>query len=147
MHSDPIADMLTRLRNASRARHERVRIPFSKQKLNFAAVLKEEGFVVDFREVSGERAVQELGRTKKRKAGGVIHDLEVKLKYDKEGEPVILKLQRISKPGLRRYFKCDEIPKVLGGLGCVVLTTSKGIMTDRKARKERVGGEALCAIY
>ena len=147
MHSDPIADMLTRLRNASRARHERVRIPFSKQKLNFAQVLKEEGFIEDHREVSGERAVAELGRTKKRKTTGVIHDLEVKLKYDAKGEPVILKVYRISKPGLRRYFKCDDIPKVLGGLGCVVMTTSKGIMTDRQARKARVGGEALCAIY
>lgn len=144
MHSDPIADMLTRLRNASRARHERVLIPFSRLKLDVAELLKREGFTEGHRELTGEAAQDPRpGRTRSK---GVVHMLEIKLKYDSEGLPVILKIDRMSTPGLRRYFKCDSIPKVLGGLGIVILTTSKGLMTDSEARKARVGGEAMCAV-
>jgi len=134
MHSDPIADLLTRLRNGARARHERVSIPFSKLKLSVAELLKKEGYVEDFREIGGS------GKPKD-------HRLEVKLKYDAHKEPVLSDVQRVSKPGLRRYFACDSIPKIRGGLGIIILTTSRGLMTDREARKARLGGEAMCAVW
>lgn len=147
MHSDPIADMLTRVRNGSRARQARVKVPFSRLKLNIAELLQKEGFIEGFREMTAEQEVQGSGAPLRKLRGPKGHHLEVKLKYDKEGEPVILKIDRISTPGLRRYFNCESIPKVLGGLGVVILTTSKGLMTDREAREARVGGEALCAVY
>jgi small subunit ribosomal protein S8 len=134
MHSDPIADLLTRLRNGARARHERVSIPFSKLKLSVAELLKKEGYVEDFREIGG------AGKPKD-------HRLEVKLKYDAHKEPILSDVQRVSKPGLRRYFACDSIPKIRGGLGIIILTTSRGLMTDREARKARLGGEAMCAVW
>ena len=145
MHSDPLADLLTRVRNASRSRRARVLVPFSRLKLNVCELLKREGFIGDFREMT---YIPEVHPGAPRvKVGPKNHMLELKLKYDKEGEPVILSIQRVSKPGLRRYFACDSIPKALGGLGVVILTTSKGLMTDREARKARVGGEALCAVW
>lgn len=147
MHSDPIADMLTRVRNASRARRPRVKVPFSRLKLNIAELLEREGFIEGFREMTSENDAEAGGAPLRKQRGPKSHHLEVKLKYDKEGEPVILKIQRISTPGLRRYYDCESIPKVLGGLGVVILTTSKGLMTDRQARDARVGGEALCAVY
>ena len=131
MNTDPIADMLTRIRNACMVSHPTVGIPSSKLKVELARVLKEEGFIVDY-------AVVEEGKFKV---------LNITLKYDRMNKPVITKLERISKPGLRHYSKAKNIEKVLGGLGVAVVSTPKGLMTDRKARKENVGGEILCYVY
>ncbi len=133
MHSDPVADMLTRIRNGCGARKARVDIPWSKLKVKIADILKAEGFVDDYREIKGKSTGQ-----------GV---LEVKLRYDNENLPVIQDIQRVSRPGLRKYVPATEIPKIRNGQGVLILTTSKGLMTDRQARSERVGGEALCAVW
>lgn len=133
MHSDPIADMLTRIRNACRARKVRVDIPFSKLKLQVTEILKREGFIGDYREIAGPSVGQ-----------GTI---EIKLRYDDGNRPVIQDLKRLSRPGLRRYMGAGEIPKVRAGQGILILTTSKGVMTDRQARRDGVGGEALCAVW
>ncbi|WP_417691252.1 30S ribosomal protein S8 [Pseudidiomarina sp.] len=122
---DPIADMFTRIRNAQGANKVAVRMPASKQKLAIAQVLKEEGYIADF-SVSGE----------------VKAELEVTLKYF-EGKPVIESIERVSRPGLRIYKKRNELPKVMGGLGVAVVSTSKGLMTDRAARKAGLGGEVI----
>ncbi len=129
--SDPIADMLTRIRNASMVAHETVDIPASKLKVELAKLMKEEGFISDY-------AVKEDGKFKV---------ITITLKYDANRKPVITKLERISKPGLRHYSKAKNLQKVLGGLGVAVVSTPKGLLTDRKARKENVGGEVLCYIY
>ena len=129
--TDPIADMLTRIRNASTVAHETVDIPASKLKVELARVLKEEGFIADY-------AVKEEGKFKV---------ITVTLKYDMNRKPVITKLERISKPGLRHYSKAKKLQKVLGGLGVAIISTPKGLLTDRKARKENVGGEVLCYVY
>jgi small subunit ribosomal protein S8 len=131
MMTDPIADFLTRLRNAALARHDRVSVPGSKLKVRIAEILKNEGFITAY-------AVAENGPR---------NDLEVTLKYDDEGNPVISGLRRISKPGLRIYVSKDRIPRVLNGLGISILTTSRGVMTDRDARKENVGGEVICSVW
>ncbi|MDP7037751.1 MAG: 30S ribosomal protein S8 [Myxococcota bacterium] len=131
MHSDPIADFLTRLRNASMAGHETVLVPQSKMKMRLSEILKQEGFIGDFHEVRGKP-----------------HDhLEVSLRYDKQNKALISGLERVSKPGLRCYLKATEIPKVRNGLGVMIMTTSQGLMSDRKARAEGIGGEALCAVW
>lgn len=122
---DPIADMFTRIRNAQGANKVAVRMPASKQKVAIAQVLKEEGYIADFG-VSGE----------------VKAELEVTLKYF-EGKPVIESIERVSRPGLRIYKKRNELPKVMGGLGVAVVSTSKGLMTDRAARKAGLGGEVI----
>tara|TARA_B100000579_G_C22586046_1_gene735805 strand:+ start:108 stop:503 length:396 start_codon:yes stop_codon:yes gene_type:complete len=127
--SDPIADMLTRIRNGQSARKTKVMIPISKEKLAIANVLKDEGYILNV-EVSGE---------------GSAKMLEVELKYF-QGTPVIADLHRISRPGLRVYRNKDELPKVLGGLGVAVISTSSGVMTDREARSKGIGGEVLCVI-
>ena len=129
--SYPIADMLTRIRNASMVAHETVDIPASKLKVELAKLMKEEGFISDY-------AVKEDGKFKV---------ITITLKYDANRKPVITKLERISKPGLRHYSKAKNLQKVLGGLGVAVVSTPKGLLTDRKARKENVGGEVLCYIY
>ena len=129
--TDPIADMLTRIRNASTVSHETVDIPASKLKVELARVLKEEGFIADY-------AVKEEGKFKV---------ITITLKYDMNRKPVITKLERISKPGLRHYSKAKKLQKVLGGLGVAMISTPKGLLTDRKARKENVGGEILCYVY
>ena len=129
--TDPIADMLTRIRNASTVSHETVDIPASKLKVELARVLKEEGFITDY-------AVKEEGKFKV---------ITITLKYDMNRKPVITKLERISKPGLRHYSKAKKLQKVLGGLGVAIISTPKGLLTDRKARKENVGGEILCYVY
>ena len=125
--TDPIADMLTRIRNANQMRYEEVLIPTSKMKVEIAKILLEEGYI--------KKYVEE-GRT-----------LTVTLKYAENKERVITGLKRISKPGLRVYAKSDEIPRVLNGLGIAILSTSKGIMTDKEARKENIGGEVLAYIW
>ncbi len=129
--TDPIADMLTRIRNANMVSHETVEVPASKLKIELAKLLKSEGFIADYE-------VKESGKFKV---------IVITLKYDANKKPVISKLERISKPGLRTYHKAKNLPKVLGGLGVAIISTSKGLLTDRKARKENVGGEVLCYIY
>lgn len=129
--TDPIADMLTRIRNANLVGHEKVEIPGSNIKRAVAEILKSEGFIRDAEFISDEKQ-------------GVIR---LFLKYGKGQERVITGLKRISKPGLRVYAGHDNIPRVLGGLGTAIISTSKGIMTDKDARKERVGGEVLCYIW
>jgi small subunit ribosomal protein S8 len=133
MNTDPIADMLTRIRNACSSRKRRVDIPWSQVKMGVVKILKEEGFLEDYREIAGKSQGQGL--------------IEVKLRYDAHNEPVIEGIQRLSRPGMRQYFGVDAIPKIRGGQGVVILTTSKGLMTDRQARNEGVGGEALCSVW
>ena len=129
--TDPIADMLTRIRNAGQGGHRRVDMPVSKTKIEIARILKENHFVQGYK-------VLDDGRH------GV---LRVYLKYTPEDAPVIRALERVSKPGLRKYVDADSIPKVRSGLGIAILSTSRGVMTDREARSERVGGEVLARIY
>jgi small subunit ribosomal protein S8 len=131
MYSDTIADMLTRIRNGCRARLERVEIPNSKLKVRMAEILKQEGYIQDF------RVIKDLHQ-------GL---LEVKLKYGDDHQPVIAGIRKVSKPGNRAYLRCTDIPKVRNGLGTLILTTSRGLMTDRDARAAKVGGEALCAVW
>ena len=129
--TDPIADMLTRLRNANSVYHEKVEIPGSKIKVAIANILKEEGFIKDFDFVQDSK--QGL--------------LRVNLKYGPNREKVITGIKRISKPGLRVYAKNDQLPRVLGGLGIAIVSTSKGIMSDKQARREGVGGEVLAYVW
>ncbi len=129
MMTDPISDMLTRIRNAQTANKVTVHMPASGIKTAIAKVLKEEGYIEDY------SADQESAKPL----------LEVKLKYH-QGRPVISKLRRVSRPGLRIYKSADELPSILGGLGVAIISTSKGIMTDRSARQAGVGGEVLCAV-
>ena len=129
--TDPIADMLTRIRNANMVSHETVEIPSSKLKVELAKLLKSEGFITNYE-------VKEVGKFKV---------LVITLKYDEKHKPVISKLERISKPGLRNYSKAKDLPKVLGGLGVAIISTSKGLLTDRKARKANLGGEVLCYVW
>ncbi len=129
--TDPVADMLTRIRNAMKAAHELVTIPSSKLKINLANVLKSEGYIKNLRIISDGRH----------------RYIRVFLKFDKNGVPVIEGLKRISKPSCRVYAGYNEIPEVLNGYGVNIVSTSKGIMTDREAREQKVGGEILCAVW
>lgn len=129
--TDPIADMLTRIRNANTVRHEQLELPGSRVKKEIAEILKREGFVKD---------VEYVEDTKQ----GVIR---IFLKYGVNNERVITGLKRISKPGLRVYAKADEVPRVLGGLGLALVSTSKGIITDKEARQQKVGGEVLAYVW
>ena len=131
MVTDPIADMLTRIRNANAMRYKEVEIPSSKVNVEIAKILKNEGFINDY----------------KIKKNNVQDIIVLSLKYGDNKERVITGLKRISKPGLRVYAKADEIPKVLNGLGIAVISTSKGIMTGREARKQSLGGEVLAYIW
>lgn len=129
--TDPIADMLTRMRNALSARHQKVDVPASKMKLEIARILKEEGYINNYK-VAGENPKRMI---------------RLYLRYGPKGEPVINVLQRVSRPGCRRYISSTEIPNVLGGLGINIVSTSHGIMTGKQARKTKVGGELVCQIY
>lgn len=129
--TDPIADMLTRIRNANSVFHDSVDVPASKMKFELAKLFKEEGYIKDLRWIDDGRQ-------------GIIR---IYLKYTPEKERVIAGVKRISKPGRRVYAKRDEIPKVLGGLGVAVLSTSQGLMTDKQARKAGIGGEVICYIW
>jgi len=129
--SDPIADMLTRIRNASQARHTDVKIPASRTKRAIAQILKDEGFIEDFQE----------------NREGVRLEISIRLKYVGGKSPVVSGLRRISKPGLRVYAAKTEIPRVLGGLGIVIVSTSQGIMTGSQARKAQLGGEVLAYVW
>lgn len=129
--TDPIADMLTRIRNANVVKHETVDVPASNMKKELARILLEEGFVRGYDVIEDEKQ-------------GIIR---IQLKYGQTGERVISGLKRISKPGMRVYSSKDEIPKVLNGLGVAIMSTSKGILTDKEARKENVGGEVICYVW
>lgn len=131
--TDPIADMLTRIRNANTAMHDEVRMPSSKLKESLAQVLLREGYITDFRVADESDSPR---RT-----------LTIDMKYSPERQRVISGLERVSKPGLRVYTKADTVPRVLGGLGVAVLSTSQGLLTDREARTRRVGGEVLCYVW
>ena len=129
--NDPIADMLTRIRNAQVARHDSVTLPASNMKKAIAKILLDEGYV---------KSVETLN-------DGIQGSIKITLKYQDKKQPVIVGLRRISKPGLRVYATCEELPKVLGGLGIAIVSTSRGVMTDRAARKENIGGEVLCYVW
>lgn len=129
--TDPIADMLSRIRNGINARHMRVPMPLSKLKLSIAEVLKTEGFIQSF----------EVDKAK------MPPTLTVELRYDDNRECVITGLKRVSRPGLRQYVNADSIPVVRHGLGVAILSTSRGVLTDRQARRERVGGEVMCQVW
>jgi len=129
--TDPIADMLTRIRNANQMRYKEVEVPASKMKLEIARILKEEGFVVDF-------------KVKKNNVQSII---VLSLKYGEKKERVITGLKRISKPGLRVYAQAEEVPTVLNGLGIAIVSTSKGVMTGKDAKKQSLGGEVLAYVW
>jgi small subunit ribosomal protein S8 len=131
MRSDPIADLLTRIRNGSRAEHEKVDIPSSKLKVRVAEILKDEGFIKNFRVLDDTKQGM----------------LRVYLKYGPGNEKVISGLVRVSTPGRRIYVTHDKIPSILGGMGVTLVSTSRGVLTDRDARKERVGGEVLAYVW
>ncbi len=136
--TDPIADMLTRLRNAVTAKHTRVDMPASKLKAEIARILQDEGYIQGFRIV--EEPAERPGRQPRQV-------IRVFLKYGPHGEKVISGIERISRPGRRVYIGVEEVPTVLGGLGTNILTTSRGVMTGRAARKAGVGGEVLCNVW
>ena len=129
--TDPIADMLTRIRNANAMRYKEVEVPASRIKLEIARILKEEGYISDV-------------KIKKDKVQDV---MVLNLKYGEKKERVITGLKRISKPGLRVYAKVEELPRVLNGLGTAIISTSRGLMTDKQARKEGLGGEVICYVW
>lgn len=131
MMTDPIADMLTRIRNALAARHSKVDVPASRLKTELARILKEEGYIQNFK-------IAEEGARK---------TIKVYLKYQPDGRPVISRLERVSRPGARVYVGRSEVPRVLGGMGVNILTTPRGVMTGRDARKAGVGGEILCQVW
>lgn len=129
--TDPIADMLTRVRNALSARHQKVDVPASKLKSEIARILKEEGYIANF------KLAEE----------GTLKLIRIYLKYTTASEPAIARIERVSRPGCRVYVGSKEIPPVLGGLGISILTTPRGVMTGKSARKEGVGGELLCQVW
>jgi small subunit ribosomal protein S8 len=129
--SDPIADMLTRIRNAIMARHDSVLIPASKMKLSITKIFKAEGFIDDYEVVKGKPHRM----------------IKLQLKYDDKNQPVISGLERVSKPGLRVYAGGKEIPRIYGGLGVVIISTPKGVMTGHQAWREGIGGELLCYVW
>jgi len=133
MMTDPIADMLTRVRNANVAMHDQVRMPSSKQKEALAAILQKEGYIEGFEVADAD---DRPGKT-----------LTIRMKYAQDRTRTISGIKRVSKPGLRVYAKADSLPRVLGGLGVAVVSTSQGLMTDREARKSRMGGEVLCFVW
>ncbi|HOO17526.1 MAG: 30S ribosomal protein S8 [Phycisphaerae bacterium] len=129
--SDPIADMLTRIRNADRIGKRRVRVKRSKVCLGIAQVLKDEGYILDFQQIEDTNQ----------------GEIEIDLKYADDGTHVIQDLQRVSRPGRRIYAHVDEMPRVLDGLGITIVSTSRGVLSDRQCRKQRVGGELLCKVW
>lgn len=129
--SDPLADMLTRIRNGVKANFEAVEMPLSKLKVNVANVLKQEGYILDYHVLEQ----------------GIQGTLKVDLKYGPDNEKVITGIRRVSKPGLRQYNKSVRIPKVMSGLGVAILSTSQGVLSDREARKRNIGGELLCEVW
>jgi small subunit ribosomal protein S8 len=133
MQTDPIADMLTRIRNANRALHERAEMPTSRLKSEIARILKEEGYIQDYRVERGD--------------GTPYDTLVIELKYGRGRERVITDLKRVSKPGRRVYARKDRLPRVLGGMGTAILSTSNGLITSRAAEEQGVGGEVVCFVW
>jgi len=129
--SDPVADMLTRIRNAVMAKHDDAAMPVSRMRLYIAKILKQQGFIKDY-EVTGNRPKRQL---------------KIHLKYYEGGQPAIAGLERVSKPGLRVYSVSREIPRVFGGLGIAIVSTSKGVMTGQQAYRQGIGGEVLCFVW
>jgi small subunit ribosomal protein S8 len=137
MLTDPISDMLTRIRNANRALHETVEMPTSRMKEDIARLLKEEGYIKDYRVVSGQT-----------KTPPVAYDLLfIELKFGRNRERVLTDLKRISKPGRRVYARKDRLPRVLGGMGTAIISTSRGLVTSRTAEREGIGGEVICFVW
>jgi small subunit ribosomal protein S8 len=130
-NSDPVADMLTRIRNAVMARHDFVLVPASRVKLSIARTLKEEGFISDY----------EVLRSKPHRV------IKIYLKYDENNQSVLSGLERVSKPGLRIYVQCKEIPRIFGGLGVAIISTPQGVMTGQQAWRQGIGGELLCYLW
>jgi small subunit ribosomal protein S8 len=131
--TDPIADLLTRIRNAILAGHKVVEAPTSNLKKEVARILFEKGYILSYKVVEGE---------------GTVNTLKIALKYNpKTKKPAIKSIKRVSRPGLRQYVGVDDMPRVLNGLGVAILSTSKGLMTDKEAKKENIGGEVLCYVY
>jgi small subunit ribosomal protein S8 len=131
MLTDPVADMLTRIRNANKALHDTTTMPSSKLKIEIARLLKEEGYITDYSVETGE----------------AFDNLVIKLKYGRGRERVLTDLKRVSKPGRRIYARKDRLPRVLGGMGISILSTSRGLMTSRKAAEEGIGGEVVCFVW
>ncbi len=131
MQTDPIADMLTRIRNANQAMHDRAQMPTSRLKQEIARLLKEEGYIKDFHVEKGD----------------AFDTLVVELKFGRNRERVLTNLKRVSKPGRRRYAGKDALPRVMGGMGTAILSTSKGVITSRTAQQEGVGGEVICFVW
>jgi small subunit ribosomal protein S8 len=131
MQSDPIADMLTRIRNANKAMHDRTEMPTSRVKEQIARLLKEEGYIKDYRVRKGES----------------FDTLEIELKFGRNRERIITDLRRVSKPGRRIYARKDRLPRVLGGMGTAIMSTSSGVITSRTAQQEGVGGEVICFVW
>ena len=131
MVNDPVGDMITRIRNGVMARHDKVTLPASKLKVEVARALKDEGFIADY--VTHEKKPQD--------------EMTIMLKYGPDRQPVITGIKRESKPGLRRYVNVRDIPRVKGGMGIAILSTSRGVMADHQARKANVGGELICTVY
>ncbi|MEX0873567.1 MAG: 30S ribosomal protein S8 [Actinomycetota bacterium] len=129
--TDPIADLLTRIRNGLGARHGEVRVPHSRVKVRIAEILASEGYIEDVEVIPA----------------GIQSEIKIRLKYSTGREPVIKGIKRVSKPGLRVYAGRQELPKVQGGLGIAIVSTSKGLMTDREARRQKVGGEVMCEVW
>lgn len=130
MYTDPIADMLTRIRNAVRANKSELVLPYSKFKMNLAKLLLKEGYIAGAQEIEGKHK-----------------SLQINLKYSQSGEPVIVGIKRVSKPGQRIYLTVERIPRTNSGFGITVVSTSKGLLTDKEARKARVGGEVVCQVW
>jgi len=137
--TDPIADMLTRIRNAAAAGISDFVLPASKMKIAIAKILEQEGWIQKFEVIGADTA--------KAKADGSFKELKIVLKYKKSGRPAINSIIRVSKPGLRVYVSRDKMPQVLNGLGTAIVSTSKGLMTAREAKKQKIGGEVICEIY
>jgi small subunit ribosomal protein S8 len=144
MQTDPIADMLTRIRNANRALHERAEMPSSRAKSEIARLLKEEGYIRDYRIVSADEF---NGKEEDKKKHRPYETLVIDLKFGRNRERVITDLKRVSKPGRRVYARKDRLPRVLGGMGISILSTSNGLITSRTAAEQGVGGEVVCFVW
>jgi small subunit ribosomal protein S8 len=144
MHTDPIADMLTRIRNANKAMHETAEMPTSRLKEEIARILKEEGYISDFRVVSAD---EHNSRQEDKKKHRAYDTLVIELKFRRNRERVITDLKRVSKPGRRVYARKDRLPRVLGGMGTAILSTSGGLITSKTAEERGVGGEVICFVW
>jgi small subunit ribosomal protein S8 len=144
MHTDPIADMLTRIRNANKALHETAEMPTSRMKEEIARLLQDEGYIAGFRVVSSE---EHNSRESDRKKHRAYSTLVVELKYGSSRERILTDLKRVSKPGRRVYARKDRLPRVLGGMGTAIMSTSKGLVTSKTAEQEGIGGEVICFVW